>query len=152
MKILISFLFVGLITTVSGQEQHVESSSGGQYFFSTGSFTWTVGEVSINTIENPDNHITQGFNQSKIEFLGIEEFTEKLLINVFPNPTTDFININASKKTTLTIYDVNQKQIKQLSLNKQDQVDLTDLSSGTYVLMFSKNNKKLKSVKIIVQK
>ncbi len=138
--------------SVNAQEQHVESSSGGQYFFSTGSMTWTVGEVIINTIQSPDNHLTQGFNQTRINFIGIEEFSTKININVFPNPTTDYINVDASKKTTLRIYDTSQKLIKIVQVEKQDQVDLSELSSGTYILSFSKNNKKIKTVKIIVQK
>ncbi len=152
MKIKFTLLFLVFTIGVSAQEQHVESSSGGQYFFSTGSMTWTVGEVIINTIQSPDNHLTQGFNQTRINFIGIEEYNDRINVNVFPNPTTDFININASKKTTLRIYDVSQKLVKVVSVEKQDQVDLSELSSGTYLLVFSKNNKKLKTIKIIVQK
>jgi hypothetical protein len=152
MKIKLTIFFLALTLGLNAQEQHVESSSGGQYFFSTGSMVWTVGEVVINTIQSPDNHITQGFNQSRIEFVGIEEYSIKIDINVFPNPTTDFVNVIASKKTTLSIYDTSQKLISQKSLEKQDKVDLSDLSSGTYLLVFSKNNKKIKTIKIIVQK
>jgi len=152
MKIKLIIFFLGFSLGVNAQEQHVESSSGGQYFFSTGSMVWTVGEVVINTIQSPDNHITQGFNQSRIEFVGIEEHSLKVDINVFPNPTTDFININASKKTKLSIYDMSQKLISQKALQKKDKVDLSDLSSGTYILVFTKNNKTIKTIKIIVQK
>jgi len=148
------FTIIALVLSLglNAQEQHVESSSGGQYFFSTGSMTWTVGEVVINTIQSPDNHLTQGFNQTRINFIGIEEYNNRINVSVFPNPTTDFININASKKTTLRIYDISQKLVKVVSVEKQDKVDLSNISSGTYLLVFSKNNKKLKTIKIIVQK
>ncbi len=152
MKTKLSILIIAFSLSANAQEQHVESSSGGQYFFSTGSMTWTVGEVIINTIQSPDNHLTQGFNQTRINFASIEEFTTKININVYPNPTTDYINVEASKKTTLRVYDMSQKLIKTVSLEKQDQVDLSDLSSGTYILSFYRKNNTIKTIKIIVQK
>lgn len=152
MKVIYTFLTLLFSLAGFAQEQNVVSSSGGQYFFSTGSMTWTVGEVIINTVESPDNKLTQGFNQTNINIVGITEYIHKIKISVFPNPTTDFINIESTKKTTLKIYDLSQKLILEKALNKKEKVDLSQLSSGTYFLAFYKNNKRVKTVKIIIQK
>lgn len=149
----ISIALFSLITSISfAQEQNVLGNSGGYTESANGSITWTVGEVVITTIESPDNHVTQGFNQSNINFVSVEDLSEKITLTVFPNPTTDYINVEASKKTKMSIYDSSGKFVKSVSVEKEDQVDLSELTSGTYILMFERNNKKVKSVKILVQK
>ena len=133
------------------QTENVLSSGGNSTNNSQGSMTWTIGEVVINTIESPDAHLTQGFNQEWLHFLNIENFSEKINITVFPNPSTHYINIESDKKSDLTIYDASNKIVKEIKVEKQDQVDLTDLAPGIYFMQFIRKNNKLKTIKIIIQ-
>lgn len=147
----VMFLFTMYTLNVFSQNQNV-ISNGGNYQESTGgSLTWTIGEVVINTLESTDVHVTQGFNQDWLNFLNIEVFSEKINVTVYPNPTTEFINIESDKKSDLAIYDASGKLVGQYKVNKTDQIDLSELSGGIYYLNFSRKNAKIKTIKIIIQ-
>lgn len=133
------------------QTENVISNGGNTSTNANGSITWTIGEVVINTIESPDAHLTQGFNQEWLHFLNVENYSEKINITVFPNPTTQYINIESDKKSDLTIYDASNKIVKVEKVEKQDQVDLSDLAPGIYFMQFYRKNSKLKTIKIIIQ-
>lgn len=147
----ILFLCAMCTLNVFSQNQNVISNGGNYQESSGGSLTWTIGEVVINTLESPDVHVTQGFNQDWLNFLNIEVFSEKINVSVFPNPTTEFINIEADKKSDLVIYDASGKSVGQYKIDKTDQIDLSDFSAGIYYLNFSRKNAKLKTIKIIIQ-
>jgi gingipain R len=75
------------------------------------------------------------------------------LLSVFPNPTSDFIQINiqCKSKTTITILDLSGNIIQSRDLqigNSLDQIDLSALSSGIYQLKIE-SQKTQKLVKII---
>ena len=133
------------------QTENVISNGGNTTTSANGSITWTIGEVVINTIESPNDHLTQGFNQEWLHFLNVENYSEKINITVFPNPTTQYINIDSNKKSDLTIYDASNKIVKVEKIEKQDQVDLNDLAPGIYFMQFYRKNSKLKTIKIIIQ-
>ena len=78
------------------------------------------------------------------EFLSIflHETTEK--INVYPNPSTDYINIDSSEEIRkLQIIKMNGEKINVLPFSKN--VDISFLSKGIYILNF--NNYFIKFVK-----
>ena len=69
------------------------------------------------------------------EFLSIflHETTEK--INVYPNPSTDYININSSEEIRkLQIIKMNGEKINVLPFSKN--IDISFLSKGIYILNF----------------
>ena len=68
---------------------------------------------------------------------------------VYPNPTTSILNIEYQGLKSYVILDLNGKTILQ---NQTDlnEINLSDLSTGTYVLkIYSDNNKLLSTKKII---
>lgn len=133
------------------QTENVISSGGHTIQNSQGSLTWTIGETVVNTIESPDVHLTQGFNQGWLNFLNIENFSENINITVFPNPATHYINIESDKKSDITIYNASSKIVRNVSIEKEDTVDLTDLAPGIYFIDFTVKNNKVKTIKIIIQ-
>ena len=67
--------------------------------------------------------------------LGITE-TLITTVTVFPNPTTDFLNINIPNLydvESIILYDVSGKEIFNIP-NRVRSLDISDLSSGTYLL------------------
>ena len=122
-----------------GQEQHVISSGGSYSSANTGSLSSTIGESVINTIETSNHHLTQGFNQDWIHFLSTHNFKDDININVYPNPTTHFINVESNKSCNLNIYDINGKQVLNRTIDTSEQIDLTALLPGTYFLKFNHN-------------
>ena len=108
-------------------------------------------DTDINTIESPDIHVTQGFNHDWLSFLSVESFTNKIELNVFPNPTTQYVNIVATKKTNLVVYDLVGNIVLSQTVSKNEQIDLSHLSAGIYPFQFNKNNSKVKTIKVIIQ-
>ena len=75
-------------------------------------------------------------------------------ISIYPNPVDDYITINFEKElpTTLSLLDIVGRVIwaQTGSINNSLQIDMQDLSSGTYFLQFEGNGfKEMK--KIVVQ-
>jgi hypothetical protein len=58
---------------------------------------YSIGEIVVETFQ--DNAIlTQGFHQDDIRITSINDYVEKDQINVDPNPTSSFLNIDFPKK------------------------------------------------------
>jgi len=100
-SLLITFLVFVFVLSVSGQEvkQQVVASAGG--FDIAGdnsiSLSWTLGELVISTVESGGGDIvlTQGFQQSMLIIDAIQKNPELGVdVTVFPNPTSDLVNIN----------------------------------------------------------
>jgi hypothetical protein len=68
-----------------------------------------------------------------------------LAISVYPNPTTQFINIGRMAtidKGDFSIVDMNGKMIKQINnLAVQSSIDVSDLAAGTYLLILKADDK-----------
>jgi len=75
--------------------------------------------------------------------------------SVFPNPTTDKINIRVSEfkqELSLRIYDVAGRFMKNIKINSEEfQVSLNHLPKGTYHLILFEKNKPIDSKRIVVR-
>ena len=62
----------------------------------------------------------------------IEE--NKINFKIYPNPTTDFVQVSCDAYYSLSIYDINSKlhfSVKNLKGNKT--IDISNLKSGNYL-------------------
>lgn len=61
---------------------------------------------------------------------------ENILVSVFPNPTSDLlmINLNEAINAEVTIYNLSGQNVKQLSMNGNTKVDVSNFTSGVYML------------------
>ncbi|KAF5046146.1 Ycf48-like protein [anaerobic digester metagenome] len=70
--------------------------------------------------------------------VGTDEFSKPLLFSVYPNPATDFLNIelaeNAVSSTEVTICDMAGRTILFTTLQKNESIDLRSFSAGAYLL------------------
>lgn len=80
-----------------------------------------------------------------LDNLGIQNPSSKEEINVYPNPTSDFITFNKKVKE-VKIYDSSAKLILQ---SNQEKIDLSHLSKGIYIVRVWLENDKMISKKII---
>ena len=123
---------------------------------------YTLGETCINTLSSSSNKITQGFHQPNIVVARIaaselpeniseltstsdEKIAEDLSLNIFPNPTTDFVNITSEStvEINLTLIDASGKIIQNLKHNSnQTQIDFTSIKAGTYFIVAQSGNAK----------
>lgn len=82
--------------------------------------------------------------------VGVDEFSEQSIdIILFPNPCTDIMTVIGQNKSILQILNLNGQIIKSVFCDsKATKVDLTDLSSGVYIVRV-KTDKKIITKKII---
>lgn len=135
---------------VHGQELNVISSSGNYTEGTSHSIAWTVGEVVIETASDPSNDVTQGFHQPDLKVLSVQEYSD-LDISVYPNPARNQFNVITSEQTNLTIYDIQGKEVRSMDIySSQTSIDVSDLSRGTYTLVFEANGTIAKRMKIVI--
>ncbi|MEI8087195.1 MAG: T9SS type A sorting domain-containing protein, partial [Paludibacter sp.] len=66
---------------------------------------------------------------------------EDSVINIFPNPTTDFITVENAENEVISIFDLMGKMV--LNTKSDDisvRLDVSKLAVGTYILKTTKNN------------
>ena len=152
MKKLLLFGAIALSLQLFGQE--VVSTQGDSYTNTSGSIDFTIGEVVINTETDGTNDITQGFHQTNWYFLGVENYTPSYEATIFPNPTSEVLNIKTSKfeKVTFTLYDAQGKLILQGILSaEQTPINVSHLSPGSYSIALNNGTQNLKTFKLMKQ-
>tara|TARA_B110000093_G_scaffold168771_1_gene196177 strand:- start:420 stop:893 length:474 start_codon:yes stop_codon:yes gene_type:complete len=145
--VLFSLLATG---TVSAQE--VVSSQGDSYSNGSANIDFTIGEVIINTGTDGTNDLTQGFHQTNWNFLGVEDFAPSYEAIIYPNPTSDVLNIRTStfENVTYTLYDAQGKLVMQDKLSaEQTPIQVSQLALGSYSLTLSNETQNLKIFKLI---
>ena len=105
---------------------------------------WTLGELTITTLQNSSQQISQGFHQPNYIITSIEELpTEIGQISIHPNPTSGWLEMNLnfarSEKVQIQLFDIQGKLI--WTINKQgiqisEKTNLADLPSANYFLHF----------------
>lgn len=134
--------------------RHVIASDGEWYSNSNGSLSWTIGEISVETYSNIPNVLTQGFQQpDSLMYTAVKELNKEFIFSVFPNPTKDFVFIktNSTNEFSVKVSDVSGKVIYQKgNCFGFEKIDLSEFSSGVYLLAISSNNisTKVKCIKI----
>lgn len=120
--------------------QEVIGSSGTVGTNGTETIQYTVGEVVTSTISNGTNTSTQGFHQTQLEVTGVEDVAVEYDINVYPNPTTSFLQVDISdlsEDLNMQLYDAAGKIVSQqayLQGQSSETIDFTVLERGTYYL------------------
>jgi len=158
------FLFIIiLIVSFNSHSQdlslNVISNQGGSGVIEGIKLNWTIGEPIVETVENSAIILNQGFHQSVFNSTSLSINQENNLgLVIWPNPVNNELNIsldtNLNSKLNLNLYEVSGRFINQASVNTIESnisIDVTNLSSGIYVLHISDSNGFIKTHKIIKQ-
>jgi len=114
-------------------------------------FSWTTGELMIQTFKSDSVKLTQGFHQGDISVTtAIDEMSEFAMnAEVYPNPvrqrlTVDFENMVDQtihlKLVSLTGNTILQREVANPSA--QLRINFSSISSGTYMLEIKAKNKR----------
>ena len=101
------------------------------------------------------NTDTGSLNNATLTFasivLAINTFNSSVF-NVYPNPVKDIINLSSDNNiSNIKVYNlIGQEVITKLINSNQSQIDMSNLTSGTYILKISSDNE-IKTIKIIKQ-
>ncbi len=150
----ICFLLGIGISTVYAQSNTV--SSGGVASGTGGTTSFTIGQIFYQTFLTESGNVSQGVQQAyEVRTLSNEDVTDILLeVKIFPNPTKSKVVLKISNITlddvNYQLYDLLGRQIvSQKVKNEESIIPMDDLPMAVYVLKIIKNNRALKSFKII---
>lgn len=83
------------------------------------------------------------------EQLGVSDFSKSNL-TYYPNPVVDILNINSDKKIRhLSVYSISGQKVKTEFEVKTGKVNLSNLTSGTYVIKTNMEDGSIQTFKII---
>jgi|SRR5690554_33162 len=147
----VSVLWVGGL-----QAQTSINSGGGDMNNANGSASYSLGQVFHKNVSNSSGSFEEGVQHAYIiETSGLENLDFDISLNVYPNPTSDYLtlNINSEQKQELkfNVFNMQGEEITQGKIDSQEiQINMIGLSSGTYFLnVLDTENQKIKNFKII---
>jgi hypothetical protein len=134
--------------------QQVIGSAGGYHHQANKTISWTLGEIAIVTLESENYILTQGFQQGSITITAIIPPPAGLHVNAFPNPAGDFLRVQIDDMhqsgAQIRLFDLSGRLVIEQHVNASpQQVNLTSLSRGTYLLKVYQQSIEIASFKII---
>lgn len=146
--------------------QQAITNVGGNIGNGTGSLSYTVGEMAVQTsvaraitVVNITESFTEGVQQpftdrDRGQFNGIDPLN--FSVAVYPNPTTDNVVFECSEAQSLTyvLYGTNGQILQQGTyMGGQQTVDMQQCAAGSYMLQVATSDKsKMNIYKIIKAK
>jgi hypothetical protein len=151
-KILIGACLI--VTQINAQESVL--TSGGNASGSSGSASYSVGQVFYKTVNGTTASLSQGVEQPfEIQtVLGADNFNISLELSVYPNPTTDFIYLKVKESSfeslQYQLFDLNGRIIENNKVSDFSTIiQMTKYPCAIYLLKVIDNNKEVKTFKII---
>lgn len=152
--------FLGLLFGFSALSNAQEAilTSGGDATGTGGSSSYSVGQLAYTYMDDTTTgtgSVLQGVQQPTeiSETLGIDELITNFSIMVYPNPTTDFLNLQVDNgKTPLSyqLYDVSGRLLKNKKMTTNTtRIDMNGLANAVYFLKVIQENGRVKTFKII---
>jgi hypothetical protein len=162
MKRIIALLFMLAVPAllIAQQLERDVVATGGAYETSANmSLSYTVGEPVIETKSTSSLVLTQGFQQTNVEPVGIEVPAKNLSISAYPNPTASRVVLELEtakeKKVSVQVFDVQGKALKApvtkeaLQGEQRFTIDLSEYAAGTYMLgLTNTKGKRLHTIKV----
>ncbi len=147
----IAFLLLGLGGL---HAQETVTTTGGEATGTGGTASYSVGQVVYTTATGTNGSVAQGVQQPYeiSTTLGINETAINLEMNVYPNPTTNYLTLKVEKTEGLTfqLYNLQGKVITNKKVNSATTtVAMENLPTATYFLNVVKNKQIVKTFKII---
>ncbi|WP_051686316.1 zinc-dependent metalloprotease [Chryseobacterium hispalense] len=112
-------------------------------------FTNDQKTIKTNTMAGPRASL---LNSNACTFLSVNDVEKVNSINLFPNPTTQYISIASPlvKINEVEIFNSEGRLVKKASINNEtDKIDVKDFATGVYYVRTYNNNDFIKSMKFI---
>ena len=150
-------LFVAMALCISTSVFAQESSvaSGGEATGTTGTVSYSIGQVSYSSESGSGGEISQGVQQAyEIFTLSVKKSKFEIALKVFPNPTRDILNLDVTGyqkgKLSYHLYDAQGRLVQSNLIDKlQNQINTSDLEPAIYYLHVMHSKKKIQTFKII---
>ena len=155
------FFFITLFfcATLTAAAQNGLVTTGGDIQGSNGSVSYTVGQVAVQSIEASAASLTEGVQQPyEIQTVGVNNYPHIVLdAKVYPNPTANRLTLKINDVETfhetslrVALFNANGQHIRTQDVAiPQTDIDMNDLSSGTYYLRVTDGQQTLKTFKVV---
>jgi len=151
-------LLIGLLSASLWAQTAVKTSidSGGGVVV-TPNFTviHTIGEVVVAEKAGGTLQVSEGFISAElVTALGVEDYTAWNSVTMYPNPTTEYVNVRFTEagNYALELYDLKGILLNNYHTDDTDQyqIQVSDIASGQYLLLVRDNEqKRFKTFKLI---
>ena len=152
----LSLWYAGAWSYSQSLSPEVIATAGDHFSTSSAQLSWTLGEPVSETFSGEGTTIlTQGFHQTNVMITALADFSADFKVSVYPNPTAEWLNVEAPDAPTafgLELFDVTGKPLQFLPVEPQGErrtVDLSGLTPGMYLLRLrTEDRKTIKTFKI----
>lgn len=138
-------MIVGSICQAQSLDRFVIGTTGGQATSASYQLEFTAGESVVGTVETGTLILNQGFNQTNPPYnTAIEPAPIDVSYRLFPNPTTDWINVelimSEAVGVTVSFTDLNGRSIPVAAQSwapstiVEGRWDLSGLPTGMYLM------------------
>jgi hypothetical protein len=139
---------------VSLYSQSNTVSAGGDAEGDNGSISYSIGQVVYTSAQGSNVNVNQGVQQPYDVGVvtGIEE--AGINLSVFPNPTAGMLTLNVAGEDasllSYQLFDASGRLIDSNNkLNSTTTISLETYATGVYTLSVSRNNKQVKSFRVV---
>ena len=152
--ILILFIAFSTQTIAQDLDHYVIGSDGGHSRNNQFSLDYTIGEVVTEFGQDSANrnHLTQGFQQTMLAIVSVEEHVQDIEIDVYPNPAVDHLNVSIptlQEDMQFALFDMQGKLIEQQKINSEAfTIGFSSMSTGNYLLVFSNKDQRIKTLQV----
>lgn len=154
---ILSVAVLPLCSMAQSVTPEVIASAGEHFDNGTTQLSWTLGEVMIDTYDNGSNILTQGFHQTNLTVTTIDEAVSDIRLNLYPNPTSEFLNIelgNNEKDINLQMYDMSGKLMHKDVINAYDTkyvLPMQSVATGKYLIQMQSEDGKMNTTHQVVK-
>ena len=153
-------LIVGAMAfMMMGYAQETITTTGGEATGNAGTVSYTIGQIAVQTVANSNASVSEGVQQPyEIQTIGVDNYPQITLdAKVYPNPTVNRLTLKINDVETFhetslqaALFNNNGQHIRTLNVaGAQTDIDMTDLSSGTYYLRVTDDKQTLKTFKVV---
>lgn len=157
-KLILSFALFFLYGEPHAQE--VIPAAGGNATGAGGSQSYTIGQIANSSYSSISGSISQGVQHAYEISISTEIESAKgisLSVFVFPNPTTDYLQLKVDNSLEINeqsleykLFDCNGKMIDCKRVNSTStKIKISSYQSGYYILKLTDGDKVIKSFKIL---
>ncbi len=153
MRILLTSGFLLLLSTLlwaqDNPHRHIVNSASNHLEGENGATTFILGQTVVGTLSNDNITIEQGLSGGELIATPIENINTSLEMEVFPNPSSQMINIQGKDMQGMIahIYDVKgQLWYRQNITSDQESIDVVEWPTGIYLLKISDSSNKEQAI------
>ncbi len=157
LKLIITVLLYFAMTLILSA-QVAFTASGGEASGTTGSSSYTIGQLVYTTLIGTNQYsLSQGVQQP-IEISVVSGIDETLPIQLnvtaFPNPARSYLILEVANTEALPceafLYNLSGTQIKQIQVtDQQTEIDINNLVPSVYFIKVVKRDQTIKTFKIV---